>query len=105
MITVCDPKDIDYSKLCCLYFYTNWLIPNKKITNMISSFEEKESSMAFYLIDCEYIKSLVSGLKILEVPTFVFFNNNKEISRFSGITLTKGFNSYCYNIIKEINGK
>ncbi len=105
MITVLDLKDIDYNSLSCLYFYANWLLPNKEIVKMIEKFEEKSKSIIFYGIDCDSFPHLPKALAIKEIPGFVYFYNEKEIGRFTGITLTKGFNTFCNNILKGINEK
>ncbi|MCZ2224476.1 MAG: thioredoxin family protein [Chitinophagales bacterium] len=106
---VLDLKDIDYTKNICLYFYANWLPYNKNINKIITSFELKNKNIIFYAIDVDTFKTITKSLEIKSVPTFVFFSKNKEIDRFVGNTLSKGFNSFCINFLKKVeeekNGK
>lgn len=91
------------NKISCLYFYANWNMYHEKISNIILSFEKKSDEINFILVDIDCHKNIVELYKINEIPTFIFFDENKEIKRFSGVVLTKPFHSFCNKIIKGKN--
>lgn len=96
-------KELNINGLTCLVFSAEWNIYHEKILKVIESFEKDNKEINFILIDIEEYKDLVDKYKIKEVPTFLFIDK-ENINKFSGMTLTKPFHSFCKKIIKESNG-
>jgi thioredoxin-related protein len=90
--------------LTCLYFYADWDILHDKYKTMINKFVETNKKINFIWVDVNSYKELAQRYKVEYVPTLIFIDK-KEISRFSGITNKKSFNSYCEKIIKRQDGK
>jgi len=64
------------------YFTAEWCGPCKKTRPIVE--ELKKEGYQFQIIDADYEQLLVKKFEIKSVPTFILFNNKKEIKRITG---------------------
>ena len=65
-----------------LYFTAEWCNPCKKVRPIVE--DMKREGFNFQMIDVDYEKELVKQFEIKSVPTFILFENSKELNRISG---------------------
>ena len=78
------------------YFTAEWCGPCKKTRPIVE--EMKREGFEFQIIDADYEQLLVKRFGIKSVPTFILFENEKEIDRTTGAKTRKELQSF-------INGK
>ena len=64
------------------YFTADWCQPCKKVKPIIE--EMKKEGFQFQMIDADYEQLLVKQFKVSSIPTFILFEDGKELSRISG---------------------
>jgi thioredoxin-like negative regulator of GroEL len=64
------------------YFTADWCQPCKKVKPIVESM--KKEGFQFQIIDVDSEESLVKQFNIKSVPTFILFDENKEINRVTG---------------------
>ena len=64
------------------YFTAEWCGPCKKTRPIVE--EMKKEGFEFQIIDADYEQLLVKRFEIRSIPTFILFENEKEVSRMSG---------------------
>lgn len=64
------------------YFTADWCQPCKKMKPVVE--DMKKEGFQFQIIDADYEQLLVKRFKINSVPTFILFENEKEINRITG---------------------
>jgi thioredoxin 1 len=64
------------------YFTAEWCGPCKKTRPIVE--ELKKEGYQFQIIDADYEQLLVKRFEIKSVPTFILFENEKEIKRITG---------------------
>jgi thioredoxin 1 len=64
------------------YFTAEWCNPCKKVRPIVE--DMKREGFNFQMIDVDYEKELVKQFEIKSVPTFILFENSKELNRISG---------------------
>jgi thiol-disulfide isomerase/thioredoxin len=64
------------------YFTADWCGPCKKVRPIVEELVKEGHS--FQIIDVDIEKELVKNFEISSVPTFILFENEKQISRISG---------------------
>lgn len=64
------------------YFTAEWCNPCKKVRPIVE--DMKKEGFNFQMIDVDYEKELVKQFEIKSVPTFILFENSKELNRISG---------------------
>jgi len=78
------------------YFTAEWCGPCKKTRPIVE--EMKREGFEFQIIDVDYEQLLVKRFEIKSVPTFILFENEKEINRITGAKTREELQSF-------INGK
>ena len=78
------------------YFTAEWCGPCKKTRPIVE--EMKREGFEFQIIDADYEQLLVKRFGIKSVPTFILFENEKEIDRSTGAKTREELQSF-------INGK
>ena len=78
------------------YFTAEWCGPCKKTRPIVE--EMKREGFEFQIIDADYEQLLVKRFGIKSVPTFILFENEKEIDRTTGAKTKEELQSF-------INGK
>jgi thioredoxin-like negative regulator of GroEL len=78
------------------YFTAEWCGPCKKTRPIVE--EMKREGFEFQIIDADYEQLLVKRFEIKSVPTFILFENEKEIDRTTGAKTREELQSF-------INGK
>ena len=78
------------------YFTADWCSPCKKTRPIVE--EMKKEGFEFQIIDADYEQLLVKRFGIKSVPTFILFENEKEIDRTTGAKTKEELQSF-------INGK
>ena len=78
------------------YFTTEWCGPCKKTRPIVE--EMKKEGFEFQIIDADYEQLLVKRFEIKSVPTFILFENEKEVDRMTGAKTREELQSF-------INGK
>ena len=78
------------------YFTAEWCGPCKKTRPIVE--EMKREGFEFQIIDADYEQLLVKRFGIKSVPTFILFENEKEIDRTTGAKTREELQSF-------INGK
>jgi thiol-disulfide isomerase/thioredoxin len=64
------------------YFTAEWCGPCKKTRPIVE--EMKKEGFEFQIIDADYEQLLVKRFEIKSVPTFILFENEKELNRING---------------------
>jgi thiol-disulfide isomerase/thioredoxin len=64
------------------YFTAEWCGPCKKTRPIVE--EMKKEGFEFQIIDADYEQLLVKRFEIKSIPTFILFENEKEVYRMSG---------------------
>jgi thiol-disulfide isomerase/thioredoxin len=64
------------------YFTTDWCGPCKKVRPIVEDL--KKEGFQFQMIDADYEQLLVKRFEVKSVPTFILFDNEKEIKRITG---------------------
>jgi thioredoxin 1 len=74
-----------------LKFSAEWCGPCKRISPLFEqlSKDEKYSSVHFTEVDVDVSQDICKEYEIEGLPTFILFENNKELSRFSGANESK----------------
>ena len=78
------------------YFTAEWCGPCKKIRPIVE--EMKREGFEFQIIDADYEQLLVKRFEIKSVPTFILFENEKEVNRMTGAKTREELQTF-------INGK
>ena len=78
------------------YFTAEWCGPCKQTRPIVE--EMKREGFEFQIIDADYEQLLVKRFGIKSVPTFILFENEKEIERTTGAKTKEELQSF-------INGK
>ena len=74
------------------YFTAEWCGPCKKTRPIVE--EMKREGFQFQIIDADYEQLLVKRFQIKSVPTFILFENEKEIDRTTGAKTRKELQSF-----------
>jgi thioredoxin-like negative regulator of GroEL len=64
------------------YFTADWCQPCQKVKPIVQ--EMKKEGFEFQIIDADYEQLLVKRFQVKSVPTFILFENEKEINRITG---------------------
>lgn len=63
----------------CVKFSAKWCGPCKKIQPFLENLAGQHSDVKVYVSDVDNSPDLVSHFKIVSMPTFMFFRNNKIV--------------------------
>ena len=74
------------------YFTADWCVPCKRVRPIVQELVQEGHS--FQIIDVDIEKELVKNFEIVSVPTFILFENKKEIKRISGAKTKKELESF-----------
>lgn len=74
------------------YFTADWCQPCKKVKPIVE--DMKKEGFEFQIIDVDYEQSLVKKFEIRSVPTFILFENGKEIDRMVGAKTKEELESF-----------
>jgi thioredoxin 1 len=66
-----------------LYFTADWCVPCKRVKPIVEEIN-KDSLVKFQIINVDHEKELAKSLELRSVPTFILFENEKEIARITG---------------------
>ena len=66
-----------------LYFTADWCVPCKKVKPIVEEIN-KDSLIKFKIINVDHEKELAKSLELKSVPTFILFEEEKEIARITG---------------------
>jgi thioredoxin 1 len=75
---------------CIIDFYATWCGPCKAMNPVLESVENELGTGVIYKIDVDKNRDLVEKYGIRSVPTFIFFENGKEVERKTG-SVTKNY--------------
>lgn len=64
------------------YFTAEWCGPCKKTKPVVEDL--KKEGFQFQMIDADYEQLLVKRFEVKSIPTFILFENEKEIKRITG---------------------
>ena len=67
-----------------LYFTADWCQPCKKVKPVVEELNREYLPGIFQMVDVDIEKEMAQTFQIRAVPTFVLFENNKEINRITG---------------------
>ena len=67
-----------------LYFTADWCQPCKKVKPIVEELNREYFPGMFQMVDVDIEKEMAQTFQIRAVPTFVLFENNKEINRITG---------------------
>ena len=65
------------------YFTADWCQPCKRVRPIVEDIN-KESIVKFQIIDVDSEKELAKKFELRSIPTFILFENEKEIARITG---------------------
>jgi len=74
------------------YFTADWCGPCKTTRPIVE--EMKKEGFEFQIIDADYEQLLVKRFEIKSVPTFILFENEKEVARISGAKTRKELENF-----------
>jgi len=74
------------------YFTAEWCGPCKKTRPIVE--EMKREGFEFQIIDADYEQLLVKRFGIKSVPTFILFENEKEVARITGAKTKKELENF-----------
>jgi len=74
------------------YFTAEWCGPCKTTKPIVE--EMKKEGFEFQIIDADYEQLLVKRFEIKSVPTFILFENEKEVARISGAKTRKELENF-----------
>ena len=74
------------------YFTAEWCAPCKKTKPIVE--EMKREGFEFQIIDADYEQLLVKRFEIKSVPTFILFENEKEVNRMTGAKTREELQSF-----------
>ena len=74
------------------YFTAEWCGPCKTTRPIVE--EMKKEGFEFQIIDADYEQLLVERFEIKSIPTFILFENGKEIARISGAKTKKELENF-----------
>lgn len=72
------------NNVVCVKFSAKWCAPCKKIQPFLENLAGQHSDMKVYVTDVDNSPDLVSHFKIVSMPTFMFFRNNKIVHVLKG---------------------
>jgi thioredoxin 1 len=75
---------ITSTKKCLVDFYATWCGPCKAMNPVLESVSS-ETDSEIYKVDVDTNRDLVEKLGIRSVPTFILYEDGKEIERKTGI--------------------
>jgi len=88
VITLSDDKSVEKFRVInsksILYFTATWCPPCKAIKPVYESLSKDHPEVAFGKIDVDDNPDAALDFQIRSVPTFLFFNRDEVISKFSG---------------------
>ncbi len=73
------------SEKCMIDFYATWCGPCKAMNPVLESVKTDLGGEKIYKVDVDKNRDLVEKFGIRSVPTFLFFENGKEVIRKSGV--------------------
>jgi thioredoxin-like negative regulator of GroEL len=79
------------------YFTTDWCQPCKKVKPIVE--DMKKEGFQFQMIDADYEQLLVKRFEVKSVPTFILFENEKEVNRMTGLKTKKELEDFFNNDI------
>ena len=92
-------NDILKRDFTILKFSADWCGPCKRISPLFENLSKDNSNIYFAEVDVDIAQDVCKEYEIEGLPTFVLFEKDKEISRFSGANETKLKNmiDMCFN--------
>ena len=78
-------ETIKSTEKCVVDFYATWCGPCKAMNPILEKTEEEIGSGKIFKVDIDQNMDLAEKLEIRAVPTFIFYENGKEVSRKSGM--------------------
>jgi thioredoxin 1 len=86
------------------YFTADWCGPCKKVRPIVEELNRERSDVSFQIIDVDLEKDLVKNFGIASVPTFILFENEKQIDRITGAQTREKLNDFINekNIQKDV---
>ena len=82
-----------------IYFYANWMPQHKKMMNIIKNLDEYQYEVL--VVDVESFKDFTKANNVTCVPTFIFFKDEKQISKIEGMQLSSVIHNQIYKIYKD----
>ena len=79
------------------YFTADWCQPCQKVKPIVK--EMKKEGFQFQMIDADYEQLLVKKFQVKSVPTFILFEDEKEVTRITGSKTKKELEDFFNNDI------
>ena len=79
------------------YFTAEWCNPCKKTRPVVE--DMKKEGFQFQMIDADYEQLLVKKFQVKSVPTFILFEDEKEVNRITGSKTKKELEDFFNNDI------
>ena len=67
-----------------LYFTADWCNPCKKVRPVVDELNRESQDVKFQVIDADSEIELIKSFQVRSVPTFIVFQDGKEIKRVTG---------------------
>lgn len=83
-------ETIKSSNKCVVDFFAEWCGPCKAMHPILESAEKEMGEGKIFKVNIEENPELAEKLEIRSIPTFIFYEGGKEISRKSGM-VSKNF--------------
>ncbi len=80
---------LENAQCVAIDFYAEWCAPCHEIWPVFEELSTRYPGISFFKVDVEDSEDLAIEYNISCMPTFLFFYEKKEMSRFSGINAEK----------------
>lgn len=89
MLQLTSESDLVLSGLSVVKFSASWCMPCKKLEPILVKMEKEFPEIKIYLVDIDELTKLAQKYKIMSVPSLLFFNEEKEVTRVVGLQPTE----------------
>jgi thioredoxin 1 len=76
------------------YFTADWCQPCKKVRPIVEELNRETADVTFQIIDVDMENDLVKTFQITSVPTFILFEDEKQINRITGAQTREKLNEF-----------
>jgi thioredoxin 1 len=89
MLQLTTETELTLTGLSVVKFSASWCSPCKKLEPILVKMEKEFPEVKVYSVDIDELTKLAKKYKILSVPSLLFFNEEKEVTRIVGLQPTE----------------
>lgn len=91
---------LNFGGLVIADFYSDSCVPCKRMSTLLAEIDEQYESVRLAKINVNFNEELAEEYGVMSVPTLIFFNSGKELSRITGATKRSEIVAIIENIQK-----